>query len=101
MAGKAVLNLKSLARTHTFEAVETLAGIMRSGTLEGARVQAATALLDRGWGKAPQAITGEDGGELTIVIRRLADEDAMKVIEGKTVKIIDQIVRQGDERSSS
>lgn len=91
---KAVLKLSSLARTHTAEAVETLAGIMRNGTQESARVTAAGMLLDRGWGKAAQPITGEDGeGEITIVIRRLVDEDAMKLVDGRTVKVIDTAVR--------
>jgi hypothetical protein len=36
-------------------------------------VSAAVALLDRGWGKPPQAITGEDGGELRITIRQLVE----------------------------
>ena len=43
-----------------------------------ARVQAANILLDRGWGKAPQAHTGEDDGEIQVSIRRIVecrDED--------------------------
>jgi hypothetical protein len=44
-----------------------------------ARVAAAGILLDRGWGRAPQAHTGEDGGDLRIVFRQIVeavDEDA-------------------------
>lgn len=44
-----------------------------------ARVSAAVALLDRGWGKPQQPLTGEDGGaikvedtSMTEVARRLA-----------------------------
>jgi hypothetical protein len=52
------------------------------------------ALLDRGWGKAPQAHTGEDGeGEIKIVIRRLVDEDNAKLIEGRVLETIDQDVK--------
>ena len=76
--------------------VSTLAGIVREGSNDGARVSAAALLLERGWGKAAQPITGEDGGEITIVIRRLMDEDAMKQVEGRVVKTIDQVVNQGD-----
>jgi hypothetical protein len=58
-----------------------------------ARVAAAGILLDRGWGKAPVTVAGEDGNEIKVVIRRLMDEDnAMKVVEGRAVKTIDQIV---------
>jgi hypothetical protein len=38
-----------------------LAGIAKDGTNDAARVAAACALLDRGWGKPPLAITGEHG----------------------------------------
>ena len=94
---KPAKDLRSLARTHTENAVQALAGIMLNGTNEGARVSAAGLLLERGWGKAAQPITGEDGGEITIVIRRLMDEDAAKTIEGRVVKTIDQVVRSATE----
>jgi len=96
-ARKAVIDLRSLARTHTEGVVSTLAGIVRESTNDGARVSAAALLLERGWGKAAQPITGEDGGEITIVIRRLMDEDAAKTIEGRVVKTIDQVVRSATE----
>jgi hypothetical protein len=54
-------------------AVQTLAGIARNGASEQARVAAAQALLDRGWGKAIQPHTGEEGGDIRIVIRRIID----------------------------
>ena len=38
-----------------------------------ARVQAANILLDRGWGRPPQAHTGEDGGEIRVVIRQIIE----------------------------
>jgi hypothetical protein len=56
--------LKEAARTYTVEALQVLAGIMRTGTNEGARIAAARELLDRGYGKAPQAHTDPDGGPL-------------------------------------
>ena len=34
-----------------------------------ARVSAASVLLDRGWGKAPQEHTGLDGGDIRVTIR--------------------------------
>jgi len=65
--------LRSLARAHTELSVQTLAGIARNGTSEQARVAAAQALLDRGWGKAIQPHTGEEGGHIRIVIRQIID----------------------------
>ena len=45
-------HIESLARSHTKTAIRVLAGIMREPTVQPmARVAAAKALLDRGWGK--------------------------------------------------
>lgn len=90
---KPAKDLRSLARCHTENAVQTLAGIMGCESAPpSARVTAAGLLLERGWGKAPQPLTGENGeGEITIVIRRLVEEDEAKIktIEGRTIKAID------------
>lgn len=57
---KAPVEIKSLARVHTDTAIKTLAGIMQQGDAPpAARVAAAQALLDRGWGKATQFIEAE------------------------------------------
>jgi hypothetical protein len=54
--------------------VNVLYGVARSRAApEAARVAAAAHLLDRGWGKPPQAHTGEDGGDITIVIRTIIE----------------------------
>ena len=58
---KAPADIRSLARAHTAMALQTLAGIAQHGESEAARVAAAIALLDRGWGKPSQPVTGEDG----------------------------------------
>jgi hypothetical protein len=50
-----------LARSLTKIAIKVLAGIAKDGTNDAARVAAECALLDRGWGKPPQAQTGEAG----------------------------------------
>jgi hypothetical protein len=47
-----------LARAYTNAALEALAQVMRTGQSETVRVAAATALLDRGYGRPPQAVTG-------------------------------------------
>ena len=61
-------SIRSLARSHTESAINILAGIMRSrDATPAARVSAANALLDRGWGKTTQpAETGGDGRGETI-----------------------------------
>ena len=57
---KAPTEIRSLARKHTDSALNTLAGIMNQHDAPApARVAAAQALLDRGWGKAVQFIEAE------------------------------------------
>lgn len=57
---KAPTEIKSLARSHTATALKVLAGIMQQDDAPAAaRVAAAQALLDRGWGKATQFIEAE------------------------------------------
>jgi hypothetical protein len=53
---KTPLEIASLARMHTRKAVRTLAAIMNEPSAPfAARVAAAEALLDRGWGKPKQS----------------------------------------------
>jgi hypothetical protein len=62
---KTLIEIRSLARSHTRTALNVLVGIMRSkDATAAARVSAANAVLDRGWGKAPQAIQSGDDGAL-------------------------------------
>jgi hypothetical protein len=59
---KSLTEIRSLARSHTRTAVNVLVGIMRSkDATAAARVSAANAVLDRGWGKATQPVEGGDG----------------------------------------
>jgi hypothetical protein len=61
--------IKALARRHTQAAIKVLAAIMNQADGPAtARVSAAQALLDRGWGKATQPIAGEEGG-LAVIAR--------------------------------
>jgi hypothetical protein len=71
---KASTEIRSLARAHTETAVNTLAGIMNQEKAPAAaRVAAAQALLDRGWGKAPQTmeLTGDPEHPLVHRIERV------------------------------
>src|SRR6476660_7513960 len=57
---KVIAEVKELARAHTGKAIETLVSIMtNTKAAPAARVSAANALLDRGYGKPPQHITGD------------------------------------------
>jgi hypothetical protein len=62
---KAPTDIRSLARQHTALAIRTLVGIAAQKTApQSARVAAATALMDRGWGKPKQEV--EINQEVTI-----------------------------------
>jgi hypothetical protein len=66
---KVVAEVKELARAHTGEAIKTLVSIMTNPkSAPAARVSAANALLDRGYGKPPQHqhITGADGPKYVV-----------------------------------
>jgi hypothetical protein len=58
---KATAEVKALALPYAKEAVGHLATLMKSAESEAARVAAIKEILDRAFGKAPQAHTGEDG----------------------------------------
>ena len=61
---KAKAEIRSLARSHTEAAIKVLAGVMnQKKTPPAARVSAAVALLDRGWGKPTQMIAGDPESE--------------------------------------
>lgn len=60
--------IKRLAREHGPAAISRLVEWMASDNAK-ASVSAANVLLDRGYGKPPQAITGEDGTPLAVVIK--------------------------------
>lgn len=54
-------NIKDICREHTELAVNTLIEVAKRGTSDGARVAAASTILDRGWDKPKQGVahTGE------------------------------------------
>src|SRR5216683_2439997 len=70
---KTLNEIRSLARGHTRTAINVLVGVMRSkDATHAARVSAANAILDRGWGKAAQALeNGEGALELIHKIERV------------------------------
>lgn len=59
--------VKALARTAGPEAIDKLVELMR-GEDKRTALAAAQALLDRGYGKPAQAITGDEGGPVEIAV---------------------------------
>lgn len=81
---KAPTDIRSLARSHTALAVRTLVGIASQRSApQSARVAAATALLDRGWGKPKQEL--EINQEVTLSLAdslaRIAQLDNDRMID--------------------
>ncbi len=70
---RAVTEIRSLARSYTRTALNVLVGVMRSkDATHSARLAAANAILDRGWGRAPQSLDTDKGAiELIHKIERI------------------------------
>ena len=67
---KTLTCIRSLARSHTKTAITVLVRVMRSeDATPAARVSAANAILDRGWGKATQPLEGGHDGTLKLIHR--------------------------------
>jgi hypothetical protein len=64
---KATRTLREIAREYTEEALEALVAVLRDGESEAARIQAANAILDRGYGKPTTTIGDENGDPAKIV----------------------------------
>src|SRR4051794_9051766 len=91
-------DLRSLARSHTSLSIKVLAGIAQNGQTDAARVAAACALLDRGWGRPAQAHTGEEGeGSIRVIIRHLVDGGDS--IEQQRTLQIDAVPKESDGES--
>jgi hypothetical protein len=67
---RTLTEIRSLARSHTRTAINILVGIMRStDATPAARVSAANAILDRGWGKAAQTLENGEDSALELIHR--------------------------------
>ena len=67
---KALTEIRSLARSHTRTALNVLVAVMRNTkATPPARVAAANAILDRGWGKPTQALANDDASALELIHR--------------------------------
>jgi hypothetical protein len=61
---KVVAEIRQVFRAHPDTAVATLVDVMTHGRSDSARVAAATALLDRGWGKPTQTVETQGNGAM-------------------------------------
>lgn len=58
--GQAKRDLAAMAKKHAETALKVLVEVATSGESEAARVSAANAILDRGYGKPTQPISGDE-----------------------------------------
>lgn len=74
-------DIRTLAKTWSEDAIATLAEVMKDKAAPpNARVVAAQALLDRGWGKSAQII------EATVNhYDRMSDDELIKLVEGTVI----------------
>lgn len=70
-------DIKALAAEHTDVALRTLAEIAATGESEAARVSAATALLDRAYGKPRQEI--EHSGTIGRGVNEMSEDDLIAI----------------------
>lgn len=79
---KVTADIKALAQSHGPYAIEKLVGILDSDAPPAALVAAARELLDRGYGKATQPISGDDSKPPISVLQRtinMSDEDLARI----------------------
>jgi hypothetical protein len=78
----APVSASELARLHTDQAIETIAYIMENGIEDKDRLRAAESLLDRGHGKAAQAIIAVPANrQQAAMLAALSDDELMQAIQ--------------------
>jgi hypothetical protein len=77
---KAIIEVTAAARALTMEAIETLKRVMlNEKATASARVSAAVAIIERGWGKAPATITLLRGDA---ELKELSDAELIAIASG-------------------
>src|ERR1700676_4842408 len=80
-AKRIVADVKVAARELTPDAIDTLEQVMKDPKAPpAARVGAATAILDRGWGKPKQAIEGQVGLTLERMVLMAAEREERQAL---------------------
>lgn len=102
---KIIADVKQAARELTPAALDTLSKAMTAERAPwAARISAATAILDRGWGKPVQTIAGDSDAPIEVRMTRLLDVtncsieqlDALREALASTVTRLDAPVIEGD-----
>jgi hypothetical protein len=79
------LTLEELARAHTDTALAVLVEVAQHGQSEAARVSAANAILDRGYGKArqlePETISPKDAAERAAERAAMVEAEFQQLLE--------------------
>jgi hypothetical protein len=76
---KTPIELDSLARSYTEEAVRQIAAVLSNDIDTGRRLTAAGMLLDRGWGKPKQDNTHTISGEVRVILRKMLEDEDNKL----------------------
>src|SRR5262245_5812979 len=77
---KVITDVNALAKEMAPDAIKTLVDVMKNPkSPAAARVSAATAILDRGYGKPTQAIAGPDG-EGPVEVKQITDHDRVMAL---------------------
>lgn len=98
---KAPIDIRSLARTYTDQAIKTLARVMNDPDApHAAKVAASNSLLDRGWGKAEAKLTIDHKRDASDYTR--ADIEALlaESVARNAGAGVDQKGRRGSEPDS-
>ena len=93
---KGVIEVQELARTNAPDAIAALVRVMKDGASESARVAAATALLDRGYGKALQSVSVKDETFANLTNEEVADAiAAIRLAHSLSTKHL--VAKDGDQ----
>jgi hypothetical protein len=76
---KTPIELDSLARSYTEEAVRQIAAVLSNDIDTGRRLTAAGMLLDRGWGRPKQDNTHTIRGEVRVILRKMLEDEDNKL----------------------
>jgi hypothetical protein len=83
---KTAKEVRDIARLHTPAAIETLARVMKNPKSPApARVAAAAAILDRGWGKPSGDLENAEGLIIQVVKFTQIEEPEIKMVEGTII----------------
>jgi uncharacterized protein DUF5681 len=99
-----IAEVRELARTHIAEAIERLVKEMNDGETSHARIAAANALLDRGYGKPTQPIGGDPTGvpvEMTVETRVALARQAIAEAFREVAREDDDGKAEGAEKNRS